>query len=151
MSPDSLLHRFRTEFGAADEITYLGRDFTAHATNATDQRQRENCWPQLRIRQADHTMQDFTGSDFLTPMTFRGFCMSLILLSAKIVRTTLGKFLGHRCCQGRLVTLDGQEEITPLLDDLLGNVFLAAGCINGHQSPRNIEDFQQSWDGFDLV
>src|SRR6266542_2726337 len=53
--------------------------------------------------------------------------------------------------QRRLVALDRQQVIAPLLPNLLGYVHLAAGRVDGDQGPFQVEDAEQLRDSGDLV
>src|SRR5262249_32475623 len=47
--------------------------------------------------------------------------------------------------------LDHQQVVAPAVDDLLGNLLLTAGRVNGYQCPFQVEQRQQPGDGGDLV
>lgn len=51
----------------------------------------------------------------------------------------------------RLVSFDGKDIIGVLFYYFRGNVLLAAHCINGHDTPFNIQQGKQLWDGRNLV
>src|SRR5262245_1802850 len=53
--------------------------------------------------------------------------------------------------QGRLVALDLQQVVGPALADRLGHLRLAAGGVDRHQSPLQLQQPQQPGDGGDLV
>lgn len=53
--------------------------------------------------------------------------------------------------QGALIALESQDVIPALLDDLLGDFGLTAHRINGHDTARQLKEFQQLRDRLDFV
>lgn len=57
----------------------------------------------------------------------------------------------HLLIQRGLVALDREHVVSPLLDDLGGDLALAAHGIDGHEQAFDVQGFQQFQDGRDLI
>jgi hypothetical protein len=73
------------------------------------------------------------------------------LHSCEVVLHLVEKEIDDALVKGRLVAFDGQHVVGLLLDDLLGDLGLAAHGVDSHHRPGHFQQIEQLGDGSDLV
>src|SRR5271155_809670 len=147
-SPSILLGTHQT---AAYEImhflTFLALDL-ALADTHTNRFQSD---PRLVMANAHRIAQDEIRPLLGAPVTLFAGLISIPTQAREVTIQRFAQTVLDVFEQVRLVVFDCQDIVTASLDDLFGNVLLAAHGVDGDQSPLQIQQFQQPGNRRDFV